>query len=141
MDRLRGRARDHDVGSAPYARGARRAAGERRPGDGQRLGDDHPAQKVRPAGVGVGVVHRRDRVVSRAARAPALGVGRLHDADRTVRRRAIGRGRQHGHVVAEGAEMPGHRGRPLRPRVGARRVEVRDEEELHRLRRAAIAPS
>ena len=60
--------------SRRFSRSAR-AAGERRPGGDQRLGHDHPAERVRPARVGVGVEQGVDPIVAVQAGAQALQVG------------------------------------------------------------------
>ena len=54
----------------------RARAGERHPGGDQRLGDEHPAQRVRPAAVGRRVEQRADGVLAGEPGAPALRVGR-----------------------------------------------------------------
>ena len=141
---LRRRGRDHAVEVALAMQAQGPMARERRPGQRQRLGDDQPAQRVGPAGVGVGVVQGVDPIPAVQPGPPAL---RVRGPDRLlVAADSVRRGRQDNDPVAEAPQPFGHRRGAQRARVTARRVEVGDEQDraAHRrslLLRAAIAPS
>ena len=77
-------------------------AGERRPGQRERLRNDYPAQRVGPAGVAVGVIKRADLLGASQSRAPELGVGRAHYIRIGIfGQSSVGRGGEDGDVVAQ----------------------------------------
>ena len=78
--RLGRRGRDDAVEGLGAVKGAGAVPRERRPGEGERLGDDHLAERVRLARVRVGVVERADVVAAAQLRSPELRVGGADDA-------------------------------------------------------------
>ncbi len=136
------RAGDHAVEALAGAQAQGVAAGERCPGRHEGLRDDDAAQRMRAAGVRIGVEQRVHAVAAVKAGAEALEVARTHDI-LLLRRvaRPIGRRRQHGHAVSQAAQPLGHRRGAMGAGVAARRVEVGDEEQVQAIlrRRAARA--
>ena len=132
VGRLRGRGREDAVELLAAVGGQRRPAGERRPGDGERLGHDHLAERVRLAGVAVGVEERVDAVMPGHPRPPGLHVEGPNDRDaldfvgRLVTERRCG---QHGDPPPEPRQILRHRRRSLRPGVAGGWVEVGDEQK------------
>ena len=105
----------------------RLAPGEWRPRQGERLGHDHPAEEVGASRVGVGVEHGVHGVLAGPPRAPQVGVGGAVDGGVAVV--SVGGRREDLDVVPKPAQVLRHRRGPQRARVGAGRVEVRDEED------------
>ena len=123
--------------SRRFSRSARRRAnGAQATTSGS--GHDHPAERVRPARVGVGVEQRVDPVV--AVQRARAGAGGRRCGRRPPRRApspvAVGGGRQHRDPMAEPAQPLGHRRRPVGAGVAAGRIEVGDQEQVHPALRA-----